>query len=295
MILPMGDAELEMGSAYLGELRDSTAALHDFDACRQRMADDGYLLLRGFHDADTVRTARRGLLENLAANGQIDTAYPLDHAVIAGQSGGQFLGGAKAVSHTPEFLAVVEGAAPMEWFANFLDGPSLTFDYKWIRAVGHGAHTGAHFDVVYMGRGTRRLYTVWTPLGDVAYEQGPLAVVGGSTQLDRVRQTYGEMDVDRDHVEGWFSKHPAELVERYNCRWLTSEFAVGDVMIFGMYLMHGSLNNTTNRFRLSCDTRYQRADEPVDERWVGENPKAHYGWHAAPLVPMEEMRAKWGV
>ena len=47
---------------------------------------------------------------------------------------------------------------------------------------------------------------------------------------------------------------------------------MGDALIFGMYTMHGSLSNTTGRFRLSCDTRYQRADEPVDERWIGENP-----------------------
>jgi hypothetical protein len=42
-----------------------------------------------------------------------------------------------------------------------------------------------------------------------------------------------------------------------------------------MFTMHGSLTNTSNRYRLSCDTRYQRADEPVDERWVGENPPAN--------------------
>ena len=40
--------------------------------------------------------------------------------------------------------------------------------------------------------------------------------------------------------------------------------------------MHGSLRNLTCRFRLSTDTRYQRASDPVDERWVGEDPKAHY-------------------
>ena len=75
----------------------------------------------------------------------------------------------------------------------------------------------------------------------------------------------------------------------------TSSFEMGDVLIFGMYTMHASLDNTTNRFRLSTDTRYQRADEPVDERWIGDNPIAHYAWTKGETVPMEEMRKRWGV
>ena len=39
--------------------------------------------------------------------------------------------------------------------------------------------------------------------------------------------------------------------------------------------MHASMDNQTNRIRLSTDTRYQLASEPVDERWIGDNPIAH--------------------
>ena len=31
-------------------------------------------------------------------------------------------------------------------------------------------------------------------------------------------------------------------------------------LVFGMFTMHGSLDNVSNRYRLSCDTRYQRAE-----------------------------------
>lgn len=295
MTLTMGPAQLELGGPLLGEMRDSTALRDDPAALRARLAEDGYLLIRGLHDPDQVRAARRVLLESLDANGQIDRRHGLDDGIIAEGARGAFLGGAKAVSHTPEFLSVVEAPELMEWFARFLDGPSLTFDYKWIRAVPTGANTGAHFDVVYMGRGTRNLYTCWTPLGDVTYDLGPLAILSDSPNLDRVRETYGEIDVDRDHAEGHFTRDPIELVEKFGGRWRTSEFAMGDAVIFGMYLMHGSLVNASNRYRLSCDTRYQRADEPVDERWVGDNPKAHYAWHAGEMVPMAELRKQWGL
>ncbi|MCC7494174.1 MAG: phytanoyl-CoA dioxygenase family protein [Fimbriimonadaceae bacterium] len=295
MHLPIGAVPLELDGPYLGHLDDHTALRDDFPALRERLASDGYLRIRGLHDPAAVQAARQRLLQNLAANEQLDPARPLDEAWIAPGAKGQFLGGAKAVSHTPEFLKVVESPALLAWFANLLEGPALTFDYKWIRAIGHGANTGAHFDVVYMGRGTKRLYTVWTPLGDLTYDLGTLAILAGSPNLDRVRQTYGEMDVDRDNVEGWFSKDPRELVDRYGGRWLTAEFAMGDALVFGMYTMHCSTNNTSQRLRLSCDTRYQRADEPADERWVGANPKAHYAWGQGETVSMATMRERWGV
>jgi hypothetical protein len=42
-----------------------------------------------------------------------------------------------------------------------------------------------------------------------------------------------------------------------------------------MTLVHGGLDNQTERMRLSTDTRYQRASQPIDERWIGENPIAN--------------------
>jgi len=42
-----------------------------------------------------------------------------------------------------------------------------------------------------------------------------------------------------------------------------------------MYTVHTSLDNGANAIRLSTDTRYQLASEPIDERWVGEKPIGH--------------------
>jgi ectoine hydroxylase-related dioxygenase (phytanoyl-CoA dioxygenase family) len=267
----------------------------DMDALRARMAEDAYLLIRKLHDPEKVKDLRRVVLENLDANGEIDRARPLMEGAIAPESRGRFLGGAKAITHTPEFLAVVEAPELMQFCSDFLAAPALTYDYKWLRAVSRGASTGAHYDIVYMGRGTQQVYTVWTPLGDISYEMGPLAVLSGSHLFEPIKQTYGKMDVDRDHVTGWFSNDPVELVDTYGGKWLTTEFEMGDALIFGMFTMHGSLTNSTDRYRISCDTRYQRADEPVDERWIGENPKAHYAWMEGETVPMEEARKRWGV
>jgi ectoine hydroxylase-related dioxygenase (phytanoyl-CoA dioxygenase family) len=69
----------------------------------------------------------------------------------------------------------------------------------------------------------------------------------------------------------------------------------GDALIFGMFTMHGSLTNTTDRYRISVDTRYQLASEPVDERWIGKKPKGHYAWGKGKTVSMKEARKQWGV
>jgi hypothetical protein len=290
--------EMEIGSRHLGTLRDSTPLMHEPSDLRERMDEDGYLLLRGLHDPARVQAVRDMMLQNLAENDQIDTSFPLDEAVVKPGAHGAFLGGSKSLTRNQTFLDLVESPRLMSFFAQFLRSDVLTFDYKWLRVIGPGDFTGAHYDIVYMGRGTHNLYTCWTPITDVPYDLGPLALLVGSHRgpgFERVKATYGKMDVDRDHVTGAFSNDPMEMVEKFGGQWQTAEFQMGDAVIFGMFTMHGSLTNTSSRYRISCDTRYQRADEPVDERWIGENPPAHYAWTKGETVPMEEARRKWDV
>ncbi|GDX40405.1 hypothetical protein LBMAG21_06970 [Armatimonadota bacterium] len=298
MQLKMAEVALELGSPVLGSLRESNDALSDTKALQKRMAEDGYLLLRGVQRRENVEQTRRFLLENLAENGQIDLDYPLVEGVIKKGARGAFMGGSKTLTRNPKFLATVESEEIMNLFELFLEAPVLTFDYKWLRLIGQGDFSGAHYDMPYMGRGTRNVYTCWTPLGDTTYDMGPLVILEDSHKspaMERVRQTYGKMDVDRDHVTGAFSNDPLEMIERYGGRWLTSEFEMGDVLIFDMFTMHGSLTNTSNRFRISTDTRYQRAGEPADERWMGADPIAHYAWMEGKTVTMEEARKTWEV
>lgn len=295
MILTMNKIEMELGGKYLGLLRDANELIEQPDALKARIEEDGYLFIRGLHDREKVKATRRFLLEKLDENEQLDRSYPLDDAIPAEGKRGMFWGGNKAVTHQPPFLNLVESPEIMNFCEHYYDAPVITYDYKWLRVIGPGNFSGAHYDIVYMGRGTKNLLTVWTPISDISFDMAPLLVLVGSHRFEVVKETYGKMDVDRDHVTGSFSYDPIELIDRYGGQWQTSEFQMGDVVILGMYTMHASLDNTSNRFRLSTDTRYQRADAPVDERWIGENPKAHYAWTKGKTVPMEEMRQKWGV
>ncbi|WP_127583894.1 phytanoyl-CoA dioxygenase family protein [Paenibacillus koleovorans] len=287
------DVEFEMGGPYLTELRDSGDIRHDMDALRARMQEDGYVLIRGFHDRDKVLKAREQILQKLERMGKLQPNTDLTEALIGEGQRGVMFGGTN--TDLPAYLDVVNSPDVMKFFEQFLDGEPRTLDYKWLRAVSTGGFTGAHYDIVYMGRGTPNLYTLWTPFGDTPIEMGTLAILLGSQHFEKIRQTYGQMDVDRDSIEGWFSRDPLELVQKFGGKWATTHFEAGDAIFFGMFLMHSSTENTTNRFRISCDTRYQLDSEPVDDRWIGDKPKGHTAKADHQRINMEDARKKWGL
>ena len=100
------------------------------------------------------------------------------------------------------------------------------------------------------------------------------------------------MDVDRDGVEGWFSRDPLELSSRHGGSWRSADFRAGDVVVFGMHLMHASTTNLTQRFRLSCDVRFQPTSDPVDPRWVHGGMGHREG---PPRKSMAQARSEWRV
>ena len=291
----MNQLQMTLGGKYLGWLRESNDILDSVDALRQRFEEDGYLLIRKMQPANLVKIARQHLINQLSIQGQIDTGFPLSNGVAKTSQRGGFFGGHKEMTRDEKFLDLVESSQIMIFFDQFFGTTALTYDYKWLRVVPPKGFTGAHYDIVYMGRGTDNVLTCWTPIGDIPIELGPLAILVGSHRFDMIKETYGQMDVDRDHVTGSFSNDPFELIDKYGGQWQTTDFQVGDVLIFGMFTMHASLDNTTNRFRLTADTRYQPANEPVDERWVGSEPIGHYAWQKSETIPMHQARQKWNV
>lgn len=279
----------QLDEAHLGLMRETSVALSAESLCGQ-IQDDGYILLRGLLDPLKVLAARRRVLEQLDAAGQLDPGAPLME--------GKFRPGADIYYFRPE-LAQKDNAelqellyAPdgelMQFFARFLGGEVLHYDFTWLRCLTKGPGTASHCDIVYMGRGTRSLYTAWVPLGRADFETGGLCVLEGSHRNERLQQTYCKRDVD-SYCEnrpddkalksygnnGWLSDDPNKIRRQLGNRWLVAEYEPGDAVVFCMDLVHGGLDNLSDRLRLSSDSRYQLASEPVDERWVGENPPGH--------------------
>ena len=277
----------------MGELRPSTAIAGDAHALAARMSEDGYLFLPGWLDRDRVLAARAEITRRLAQAGAPDEGHPLIEAVSK-PSGRKIPGFDALTADNAPLKELLYSGRMMLLYERLLGGPVRHYDFTWLRAVAGGAQgTYPHCDVVYMGRGTRNLFTAWTPLGDIPLEMGGLMILENShRQTTRLRKYLGR-DVDAyctnypdaadiaagrkvwQDWDGRLSSDPVSLREKLGGRWLTTEFRAGDVLTFGMATVHASLDNQTNRFRLSSDSRYQLASEPADERWIGAHPAGH--------------------
>lgn len=265
--------------------------LSDPAALRDRLEEDGYLYLPGCLDDSLVDEARDTLLHQLDALGLVDRSRPVAAGIArrpwAGRSCHDL-----AAQNAPLQSLLYSGR--MIELYQLLFGESVrSLDFTWMRVMGPGPGTAPHCDAVYMGRGTRRLYTSWTPLMEITPEIGGLTLMPGSHRTDSLRR-YRAGDVDTvctnrppgepQDVHGWtgpfgdgkLTDNPAQLRSDLELPWVTAEcYRPGDVVIFSIETVHGSLDNSSDRIRLSTDTRYQRAADPVDERWIGADPPGH--------------------
>ena len=294
MKLKMGVRDFAMGGPYLGPMREADWQGGDWVTLRAQIQADGYLLLRGLHDPARVEAVRHLLITHLDGQGSIDRTCPLEQAVAAPGATGAFFGSEPSLARAPAVSALVEAESLMGTMGAFLGGPARTYDYRWLRAMGPGDGSGAHYDIVHFCRGTDRVHTLWSALSDISLEMAPLAVIEGSNHWEKVKATYGKADPARDRLHGGFSSDPAEVIDQHGGRWVTTEYQAGDAVLFTMYTMHASLTNVSQRYRFSSDTRYQRADLPVDPRWVG-NPPEGESLPPGPLMTFEEKRREWGI
>ena len=279
-----------------GELRVSADALDDLDELHRRFEADGYLYLPGMLDCDTLLAARLKMLAALAEMDLVNLDYPLMDGVAKSEAAVSAIG-MKGLSKKNEPLRQALFDGPMiAFYERFLGGPIRHLDFTWHRVKTPGTETATspHYDIVFMGRGTRKLYTSWTPLGDIPKRMGGLMILENSHRQEEIKATYGQIDVDvyctnapdAEEIEsgkkrwhhtgvGLYGEDAVAVGQELNSRWLTTDYQVGDLLVFSMYTMHASMDNHSNLLRLSTDTRYQLAAEPVDERWIGENPIAH--------------------
>ncbi|MFI5357233.1 MAG: phytanoyl-CoA dioxygenase family protein [Opitutales bacterium] len=283
--------ELDASTEAFGFVRSSADCLGDRAELNRRLQADGYLYVPGFFDRDLIAAARASVCARLAADGWLDPAHaPIEGLALPGRPT-NYRGDLAKANRAVERVAY--GPELLGFYAGLFGEPVRHFDYTWFRALSRGQGSTPHCDLVYMGRGTHQLLTCWIPYGDTPLEMGGVMLLEGSHLKSDRLQSYLEVDVDAycenrpRQVEqvitkggwshpGFLSKNPATLRAKLGGRWLTApEWRMGDFITFGMTLVHGGLDNQTDRLRLSSDTRYQRASQPVDERWIGADPIAN--------------------
>lgn len=289
----------ELDPEHFGFLFDSSAHIDDPAWLRQKMADDGYLFLKGFFPREDVQKVRQLILDRFEERGFLDKNHSSEEGVLANRIANErtafsaTAAGETVKKYNP--VDMVKGIQPlwdllnsgriMTFFDAFFGTPSHRFKHIWFRGVGRGMGTPPHCDWVYMSRGSTNLYTTWVTLGDTPLEVGGLMVLEGSHKKGDRLKHYLSRDVDdycttSPNIEklksgemmyewdGVLTKNPYALREKLGGRWLTAEeYELGDLLIFTRQTVHASLDNQTDRIRMSVDTRYQPANEPSDERW----------------------------
>lgn len=291
--LTTGGREIDTSPENFGWLLDSNDAKHDPEELRSRMELDGYLFLPGFFEREDVRAVRLKICEVLAAENLLDPNYPVEQARVVEGAEMYFRPDIANGPAKPILDKVIYGERIMEFYSQFLGGPAAHYDFTWLRTIAPGLGTYPHCDVVYMGRGTHEVYTAWVPFGDVPLEVGGLIVMEGSHRNTPSLDSYRKMDVDTACTNvpgksqtdadsrpffGAIGDDAPGLRSDLGCRLLTCpEYRMGDLLTFSIYTVHGSLDNQSNEIRMSSDSRYQLASEPIDERWVGEEPPGHGG------------------
>ena len=273
-------------------LDDCNPLLADPIALRRQMLENGYIYLPNYLGRENISACRRLFIDAMEKAGALlPGTDPMDGIIRPGAAPGFAGGRLEQLFPNWQVLHDVLYAGPMiDFFTNFFGTDVRHYDYTWTRQMNPGPATPIHADVVYMGRGTHELYTAWTPMGDNGYDLGGLILLEGSNNHVGLAKSYFQRDVDvycenKPDARGWgkVATNGGALLGSANQlrksldgeRWLTADFKMGDVVIFSCYTVHGGTDNRSNKVRLSTDTRYQRADAPADERWIGASPSAH--------------------
>lgn len=286
-------------------LRRSEGIREDGDALRARLAEDGYLYIPGALNRSEVAAARQECMNRLLKHGVLEPGSDPMEGIAAKDAGRYYFMESLAESNEPLNRLLYHGAM-MQLMDRLFATNVRHFDYTWMRAVGPGNGTSPHCDAVYMNRGTEQLITAWTPLGDIPLSQGGLVVLENShrERAGKLKE-YLRQDVDTfcengpnvekirggrmgwEHYDGSFREWSGaldgdanQIRSTFGGRWLTApEYRMGDVLLFTIATLHASLDNNSDRIRLSSDTRYQPGHLPADERWVlganGERPIGH--------------------
>lgn len=233
------DRELESCNDFI----DDSATLKKF------YDDNGYLLARSVLDPGTVARARTMMLDVAAKYGMIEpgdiTAKWTGKASPGGlEESDDFRGVAKALWNHPDNLAVL--------------AKLLCEEVCWVPNVQYRIYppgqpgTPPHQDGFY-SPGIHNYRPVWTTLTPCERAVGGLMIAVGQNNRGWLHNTGKPRGVGFPIPEGVI---PVDS-------WATTDFMPGDVLIVHPYAPHASMPNTSDRLRVSFDSRVQSSAQPT--------------------------------
>lgn len=257
--------------ATLKPFHETPASWLDTDTLRRQMDVRGYVFIPNLLRLDDLRSLLGQIVEVLDAAGWLLPGHnPLD--CIANLD-------ATCRNGDPAFEPVYDRVFSLESFhalahhpglrriAQLLVGPRLFIHPKPMGRLVFPHDDSftpmAHQDFRGIG-GTPDTFTAWIPLHDCPPELGPLKILEGSHLFglqDTGSRTSGVLPLD--HCLGG--------------DWVGGRINAGDVVIFHALTVHTGSANTSNRLRISLDTRFQDYTAPIDPAAL-VFPGGRYSW-----------------
>ena len=74
---------------------------------------------------------------------------------------------------------------------------------------------------------------------------------------------------------GRYSRRPDRVRQEFGTRWLSTDYRLGDVIIFNTRGLHATLDNRSKGFRISIDIDIQPMRDATDPRFEGPRPIVH--------------------
>ena len=237
--------------------RDSGPLAGDGAALRERLAQDGYLYLKGLLDPAPLEAVRQQMLGVLRADGwghgdderANDAAFCVEPEPTYCSTYAKIyeLQAMHTMPHSADILDVIE---------RVLDAPATVQPSVITRIIFPGHEemtTPPHQDFIFI-QGSSDVLTAWIPYADTE-ETGGLGLYAGSHNSG-LRKYEVALGAGALSVQGGAADEPG---------FTYSPMQQGDVLLFHSHTIHRGVANGSDRLRISADVRYQRRSEPMAE------------------------------
>lgn len=271
----MGYLAMGLSHHAYTEYLDSTELRPNGEALRERLATEGYLLVREVLPAHAVRRVRGDLLRIAEANnwvtsnngepsGKANPEAACEHPDPTYRRVHQLMWSSERLH------ALMHNSALLQLMETLLESRVLIHPMKVLRVAfpkdsdDESPTQGWHQDFPTT-QGSARTLTVWTPIQNCGVGDGVLAISPRSHQAGVVpmRLSAGP--------GGW----EAAVTNEADVR--AGRLNPGDVLIFSALTVHRATPNIGPMLRLSVDCRYQPVAEPISEYCLASTDPA-YAW-----------------
>lgn len=141
-----------------------------------------------------------------------------------------------------------------------------------------GIASCAHADFTYLNRGTKRILSIWIPLGDVPLEAGGIVYLKDSNDADADALRHQLNRYKRpEKDERPITADLKAIADETGKPWMYADFKAGDIIMHTPFVVHASLDCNHEAMRLSTDIRYASDRESHDPRWA-DNWRADDGY-----------------